>query len=309
MKKICNYLLVSTLCLFGASFHANAEVLPKKLPDGPSSDAYLSHLRTYSDAELNNFLVQKSLLTDAVLDFHSGYRMADYAKTIGLLDDPDVKARIERHTRNVLNAALSMKLADSVSMNNLDELAKERYSKYAKDLRVPERRRVAQIFIRNKAPDAACPCLELPEPEDAEQLRLRILSGDIDFATAAREYSDDPRTARFGGELPKLVQKGGGISRELEKMIFSMNKVGEVSDVFEQPTGKYIFKLLELQPEHLPPYEVFETQLKSTITAELKAQPMTKLRSNAYPDPNKIDYQQLHELIEKLLAERTSGQD
>mgnify|MGYP002622884974 CR=1 FL=1 len=74
------------------------------------------------------------------------------------------------------------------------------------------------------------------------QIRKRILEGESSFATMAVLYSDDPGTAKNGGELGLT---GKGIwAPEFEAVAFNL-KDGEISDVVETEFGFHIIQLIE----------------------------------------------------------------
>ena len=74
-----------------------------------------------------------------------------------------------------------------------------------------------------------------------EEIRERIIGGE-DFAELARIYSDDPGSARLGGDLG--MQKRGTFVPEFEAAAFSLEK-DEISDVVESEFGFHIIQLLE----------------------------------------------------------------
>ncbi|MCS6821539.1 MAG: peptidylprolyl isomerase [Microscillaceae bacterium] len=74
-----------------------------------------------------------------------------------------------------------------------------------------------------------------------EKIRQRILKGE-DFATLAKQYSEDFVTAKDGGDLG--WQERGNLVPEFEAAVFRM-KPGEVSQVIESQFGFHIIKLIE----------------------------------------------------------------
>lgn len=70
-----------------------------------------------------------------------------------------------------------------------------------------------------------------------EQIRQEILAGKMDFASAARAFSQDVGSARQGGALGEFSR--GQMVPEFERMAFSV-PIGEVSPVFETPYGFHI---------------------------------------------------------------------
>lgn len=79
-----------------------------------------------------------------------------------------------------------------------------------------------------------------------EDLRTRITSGKIDFATAATLYSEDPGSAEKGGELPLVAQ--GVMVPEFDAVALSL-KEGEISQVFRTEFGYHIMSMIERRGE------------------------------------------------------------
>ena len=67
-------------------------------------------------------------------------------------------------------------------------------------------------------------------------------SAGADFATIAKEESQDPSTAKNGGELPWL--RSGQIIPEFERVAFGLTADGQISDPFQSTFGWHIVKRL-----------------------------------------------------------------
>ncbi|HNV52361.1 MAG TPA: peptidylprolyl isomerase, partial [Tenuifilaceae bacterium] len=99
--------------------------------------------------------------------------------------------------------------------------------------------KVAHIMIRVQ-PNA--------NPQDAENARKKIveisdkLKAGTDFATIAKEESQDPSTAKNGGELPWL--SSGQIIPEFERVAFGLSADGQISEPFQSTFGWHIVKRL-----------------------------------------------------------------
>lgn len=73
----------------------------------------------------------------------------------------------------------------------------------------------------------------------ADSVRARAVAGE-DFATLAREYSQDKATASKGGDLGTLGR--GDLAPALEKAAFALEP-GQISQVVESPYGLHIIRL------------------------------------------------------------------
>ena len=74
------------------------------------------------------------------------------------------------------------------------------------------------------------------------QIRKRILEGESSFSTMAVLYSEDPGSARQGGELGFTGR--GEFAAEFENVAFNLHD-GEISDVVETQFGFHIIQLIE----------------------------------------------------------------
>lgn len=83
--------------------------------------------------------------------------------------------------------------------------------------------------------------------DKAEALRLRVKSGDS-FATLARLYSQDPGSAREGGELPYFDRKT--MAKEFTAWAFKL-KPGEISPVFETEFGFHFLQVIDRKGEQV----------------------------------------------------------
>ena len=80
------------------------------------------------------------------------------------------------------------------------------------------------------------------------QIRKRILDGESSFSTMAVLYSEDPGTARQGGELGFAGK--GVYTTEFENVAFNLRD-GEISDVVETEFGFHIIQLIERRGESI----------------------------------------------------------
>lgn len=78
------------------------------------------------------------------------------------------------------------------------------------------------------------------------QIRKRILEGESSFSTMAVLYSEDPGSARQGGELGFAGK--GVYATEFENVAFNLRD-GEISDVVETQFGFHIIQLIERRGE------------------------------------------------------------
>lgn len=108
---------------------------------------------------------------------------------------------------------------------------------------IPEKVTIFHIFQNPKASEKL-----KKKFRDKAQALLDSIKAGIDFATLASKYSDDPGSAKQGGDLGFV--KKGVFYPEFESAAF-MLKEGEISDVIESPIGFHIIQLLERRGESI----------------------------------------------------------
>jgi peptidyl-prolyl cis-trans isomerase SurA len=118
----------------------------------------------------------------------------------------------------------------------------------------------------------------------ANDLVARARKGEK-FNELARDNSDDPATARDGGQLPPYKRSDHLLDKELEDMVFQMKK-GEVTNPIKRPGGFLILKVDERFEAGQASFE----EVKNEITEKLagpKMEPkvreyLTSLRQDAF---------------------------
>ena len=95
-----------------------------------------------------------------------------------------------------------------------------------------------------------------------EELRTRITTGKLDFATAASLYSQDVGSVRDGGKLPMV--KPGIMVPEFDAVAMSL-KDGEVSQVFKTDFGYHVMSMMERKGEE---YQARHILLKLETSAD-----------------------------------------
>ena len=100
------------------------------------------------------------------------------------------------------------------------------------------------------------------------QIRKRILDGESSFSTMAVLYSEDPGSARKGGELGFTGR--GEFAPEFEAVAFNLRD-GEISEVVETQFGFHIIQLIERRDEYVNCRHILMTA-KVPVEALEKAQ-------------------------------------
>ncbi len=162
------------------------------------------------------------------------------AKDAGLEKDPEVKARLDEVTKQILaQAYLEKKLLNQQRVS--EEEVKAYYEKHREKYQEPRAVRARHILI--EVPQGATPEQEKEALKKAQRLRERILKGE-DFAKLAQKYSADPGTKEKGGELGFFTQ--GQMVKEFEEAAFRL-KPGEISEPVRTPFGYHLIQVEEVK--------------------------------------------------------------
>jgi len=229
-----------------------------------------------------------------------GYLIIDkqtYLKTVQA-DDSEVQAYYDANksafmTQEKLSIEyVELKLEDIAKRYEIDEeTIKDHYAAHrASYLDNPEQRKVRHILI--KVDDKTDEQSALKKIKTMQEL----LQNGADFADLAKKASQDPGSARQGGDLGFFGR--GVMDKAFEKAAFSLKK-GEISQPVRSTFGYHLIKLDEVKAEKLKPLK----QVREQIKKELQVQ---QAEQEFYTDAdhlNNISYEQpdsLAPVAEKL---------
>ncbi len=220
----------------------------------------------YAQAELDSIQVSDEQV-DQQLDYQINFYIQQYGskekveEIYGMSID-----RIKRELRSDTRKNLMAQMMQQKKFGNVEVSRKEVenfYNKYRDSLGViPTKYEIAHIFINPQKGDR----IKKKAYQLAQQLLDSIKNG-ADFAALAKKYSDDPGSAKKGGDLGFV--KKGIFYPEFESAAFSL-EVGETSDIVESPVGYHIIQLLERRGESIHTRHIL-IKPKSDNEADLKA--------------------------------------
>jgi len=218
---------------------------------------------------LNNMLVTKTLATQARIH---GTKPSNPVLAAGAADDSDrtlaaaEMARIESDAAKEFDARRPTFEAKAQEVFALD---RERYL-------IPEEIRISDIAIaiKGRGEEAAL--------TRAREARQRVVGG-VDFATVAREYSDDPTTRDKGGALPFVPAKG--LAPDYAKAVFALSSVGEISEPIKAPSAYHVVRLEERRPAHTRPFEEVRESILATMKQRFVADQRDLRIKSIYNDP------------------------
>lgn len=169
---------------------------------------------------------------------------------------------------------------------------RQRYEAVRARYMTPERRRAAHILITEEERDFD------QARELAWSLRERIAEGQ-DFAELAAEYSEDPGSARDGGDLGWI--EPDVMVEAFEDVLFAL-EAGEVSEPVHTEFGWHLIRLVEVDPPRGMAFEEARYEILDELLEEqaddLYYELLERMVDLVYADPTSLEH-----LVEELNLE------
>lgn len=130
-----------------------------------------------------------------------------------------------------------------------DEEAKKIYDANPAQFQMPEMRKVSHILVKDEAA--------------AKQVQTRLAKGE-DFATIAKEVSQDPGSKDKGGDLGEVPSVDSGFVPEFEQ---AMNQLasGQISTPVKSQFGYHIIRVDSIKPGGQKTFDEIKEQLKMQL--------------------------------------------
>jgi len=171
----------------------------------------------------------------------------------------------------------SSRIAAATNVSDADLQAY--YDQHRDEYRVPEQVKVRHILIKTPLPSPGAQ--ENQKAIDAARAKaedvLKQVKAGGDFAKLAEKYSDDPGSAKNGGDLGWIGR--GRTVPEFEKAAFSLAK-GQTSDLVKSNYGFHIIQLEDKQEAHLKSLAEVKGQILEQVKQQ-KAASATEATANA----------------------------
>ena len=146
-----------------------------------------------------------------------------------------------------------------------------------------EERRVSHILIERGDDEEAA--------KSKAQALLAQLNSGVDFATLAKENSDDTFSAEAGGDLDFITP--GMMDDAFDKAVFELASVGDYSDVVETEFGFHIIKLTDIKEEQIQAFEDVAGDIRDTLLTDKAMETFFELQSTmaeiAFEVPDTLD--------------------
>jgi peptidyl-prolyl cis-trans isomerase C len=190
-------------------------------------------------------------------------KMAAEADALADSVDRDSYWKYQMALRRVKSKFVLDHFLETLEVPDMTELAAERYiSEKDRYALVPEQRRSSHILLQ------CLPgrCDRAEKRPEAQKILAELRAG-ADFGEMVQQYSDDPGTKQRGGKFDKWIRKGEPqVEPHYVGGLFSIEKVGDYSDVVETKYGLHIIRLDEIRTSH---YRTLE-EVRPAIIASLE---------------------------------------
>lgn len=215
-----------------------------------------------------------------------------FAKDVSL-NDADIQAYYDAHSKQYMTPEkvtlgyLELSGDSLAAGMNVDEAKlKKRYQAEVKKLQGQEQRKARHILL--SVPSDATDQTWKDTRAKADDL-IKQLKGGADFAALAKKYSDDPGSAKKGGELGWV--DAGTMVKPFDKALFDLKK-GEISKPVRTRYGIHIIQLEDVRKPKVPSFAEEKDKLaKEMLKSEVddayydKAEKLTDL---TYTNPQSL---------------------
>ena len=209
---------------------------------------------------LNSIIDEKLLLAQARLDsievsdedvkrrldyqielFTQQYGSREKVEEVYGMSIEKIKRELRDEVRkNLMAQTLQQKKFGAVDVNRRE--VEDFYRTFKDSLGlIPEKYTVAHIFVNPKASEKV-----KSKTRIYVQSLLDSIKAGADFAEMAKKYSEDPGTAKLGGDLG--YTKRGRLVPEYESVAFAL-KEGEISKIVESVFGFHVIQLIDKKGE------------------------------------------------------------
>ena len=250
---------------------------------------------------LNNMIDDKLVYAQATID------------SIQVSDD-EINQRVDYQVNYFIQQYGSRERLEQIYGMSLEKIKRELRDEVRKNIMIQKlqqkkfgdvdvsRREVEDFFVTYKDSIGIIPekvqishILKIPEASEATKEKYREFAQAIldsikagaDFATMAKKYSEDPGSAKNGGDLGFV--KRGVFYPEFESTAFALQP-GELSDIVETPVGFHIIQLLEKRGESIHTRHIL-IKIKKGENADLKAiEFLSAIRDSLVDKKNTFEY-------------------
>jgi peptidyl-prolyl cis-trans isomerase D len=241
-------------------------ILVRKLRALVSSSAFISDAEVRTEFNQRNTKVKFEYAVITQADILRGLHPTD----------EELKAFYERNKATYNNSIPEKRKIEYVVVDSskvaaaatvTDQDLQTYYGQHREEYRVPDQVKVSHILIKTPLPAPGAKEDEKGIADaraKAEDVLKQVKAGG-DFAKLAEKYSDDPGSAKNGGELGWIGR--GRTVPEFEKAAFSLGK-GQTSDLVKSSYGFHIIHVEDKQDAHLKTLAEVKGEIEEKVKQE-----------------------------------------
>ncbi len=258
----------------------------------------LSFLSSYAGTEGKQALVEKII-----------ERLLLYEDSLSQVSQTETKERKDEMRLKVLAQMLEQEEVDE-KIKIEDKEIEDYYNRNKSQFIKPAKSRVRQIVIRAGGSDNATDDEHKKAFDKANEAYKKLVPGPLkkgeDFASVAKQYSEDEETKDKGGEVTEWVEEemdlmGEIVKHQYHEQVQAIPK-GEIGTPFEANGYIYIVEVLDRsEPEQLS-FEDSKEFIKERLTQEKHAQLSEQLSSKLMKDAKVVIYTRTLKKIPKPQA-------
>ena len=246
----------------------------------------LSFLTSYSGTEGKQALVEKII-----------ERLLLYEDSLSQVSQTDTKERKDEMRLKVLAQMLEQEeVDDKIKIEDKD--LQDYYNRSKAELVMPAKSKVRQIVIRAGSSDSATDDEHNKAFEKASEAYKKLVPGPLkkgeDFASVAKQYSEDEATKEKGGEVTEWIQEEMDFMGEITKhqyheQVQAIPK-GQIGQPFEANGYIYIVEVTDRsEPEQLS-FEDSKEFIRERLTQEKHQELSEQLSSKLMKDAKVVIY-------------------
>ncbi len=226
-----------------------------------------------SDREVHDaFLMQNEQVEAELIVFESG----DFEDKVRVSEE-DLEAYFQEHREDRALAyaeriSVQYVLVDQRELEGDITLPEEELSIYYEDhledlYRHPAEAKVRHIFFRAAGgPPGEDPVEEEETPLQKAEKVLELAKDGKNFATLAKEHSEDTLTGKEGGLIDSFSTSNWG--QEFDEAALALEKKGDFSSVVETPWGYHIIKLEDRKEPRTDSFDEVRDEILAALTSD-----------------------------------------
>ena len=187
--------------------------------------------------------------------------LAEEGRKENLQDDPEVKARIEQVTNQMIQEVLIRRYLQKMMT---EDAIKARYEKFVAEQPAQTEIRASHILVATE--------------EEAKEI-ITQLEGGADFEAIAKEKSTDPSAKQNGGDLGYFT--AGEMVPEFSQAVFAMEKGDSSKAPVKSQFGWHVIKVVDKRSKVPPSLEETHAHIEEVLSGELLTAYLTSLRTTA----------------------------